>query len=925
MPQYVNRPISIAGLLAFLFALVMTPLMVFFVSTTLANDSPVWNGTIAGSFASGAGTQANPWKITTAEQLARMRQEINANIGNTSSHYYELTQNITLNNTANWTSWGPSTTGLNSWTPIGNNTNNFRANFDGKHFSVYGVYISTTATFQGLFGYINGATISNVGVTRGYIRAGNATGGIVGYATGACTIKNSHNGLTLLSTGDVGGIVGTIVNATNTVIDSCYNILVSGRRIEGGAVSQIGGIVGSVAASSNQVVTIINCYNAGNVAYNDNSIQTHNTGGIAGTISSTNCRILNCYNSGAVQGSGSSSNPSSTTGGIAGRTSGSIRNSYNTGTMTGYFGSTRGIAGNATAANVTACYFLTDSVHNLSGGGSGTIDQFNTSGTITQNNNGYNGQTLLTALNAWKNNPTVSPPSGVTYESWITTVYPRFVYQAAPVVITTTSPLPGGTVNATYNQTIAATCAEAGTLNRTVVSGSLPGGLSIAAATGVISGTPNTAGTFNFTIRVTNATTTRFAERAFSITIAGVFAGGTGTQQSPYLISNKAQLEWFSFVINNNLPDTVNGGNFNSSTKYYALTASITLNNTSGWQSWGPTTTGLEQWAPIGNSTTTFKARFDGRNNSVFGLYVNESSGAGLFGAIENAAVSNVNVKDGYIRNPMYGAGGIAGGALGTSTITNTSNSATIVSINGAGGIVGHLLGSAVISSSYNTGIVTATADNAGGIAGLRAAPFSANAKIMNSYNTGNVSQGGLNGGGSGGIVGGIDGVMTITNCYNTGHIQTTGAGAPGHTGGIVGYNVSGTIIDSYNAGAVTGVSQVGGIAGVAATNAVITSCYNRGVLTATGSNRGGIVGRRDGSITISNTYYNSTVFSGPQIGNVTGTTGALTTSQMLITGTLDMYMTGLGSGPSSAWIKRLNTATESYYPELKVFATDLV
>ena len=72
---------------------------------------------------------------------------------------------------------------------------------------------------------------------------------------------------------------------------------------------------------------------------------------------------------------------------------------------------------------------------------------------------------------------------------------------AAPSI--TTASLPGGTVGAAYNQTLAAT---GGTtpLTWSISSGSLPAGLSLAAGTGAITGTPTTSGTSSFTARVTD-------------------------------------------------------------------------------------------------------------------------------------------------------------------------------------------------------------------------------------------------------------------------------------------------------------------------------------------------------------------------------------------------------------------------------------
>jgi hypothetical protein len=68
-----------------------------------------------------------------------------------------------------------------------------------------------------------------------------------------------------------------------------------------------------------------------------------------------------------------------------------------------------------------------------------------------------------------------------------------------PLVITTQS-LPAATVGVPYSATLTAT-GGIPPYTWTVISGSLPPGLSLSSA-GVISGTPTTAGTYNFTVQV---------------------------------------------------------------------------------------------------------------------------------------------------------------------------------------------------------------------------------------------------------------------------------------------------------------------------------------------------------------------------------------------------------------------------------------
>ncbi len=124
----------------------------------------------------------------------------------------------------------------------------------------------------------------------------------------------------------------------------------------------------------------------------------------------------------------------------------------------------------------------------------------------------------------WSKNVAGFPASSTA--KWIWTadnnnddiVYFRYTFSvgSAPLAVSTTT-LPNGVQGTAYSQTLAAT---GGTLPYTwsVVTGSLPAGLSLNAATGVISGTPSTSSASNFTVRVTD-TNSATAERALALTV----------------------------------------------------------------------------------------------------------------------------------------------------------------------------------------------------------------------------------------------------------------------------------------------------------------------------------------------------------------------------------------------------------------------
>ena len=264
-----------------------------------------------------------------------------------------------------------------AFVPIGNSSTPFRGIFDGNGYEIRGMSIgveSTSYAYAGLFGYVDGAAIRNLGVVDSTVTASSYgisarahAGGIAGccYST---VIENCYNtgSVTASATSSsgtyayAGGIAG---NCYSTVIENCYN---TGNVAATSSPSHAyaGGIAGCLSSA-----VIENCYNTGSVAATSSSDAY--AGGIAGYLNSA-AVIENCYNTGNVSASKTSSLSSSGAyaGGIAGylNSAAVIENCYNTGNVSassGTYAYAGGIGGYCSSAVVIKnCYFLRGKVSN---------------------------------------------------------------------------------------------------------------------------------------------------------------------------------------------------------------------------------------------------------------------------------------------------------------------------------------------------------------------------------------------------------------------------------------------------------------------------------------------------------------------------------------------------------------------------------
>ncbi len=235
------------------------------------------------------------------------------------------------------------------------------------------------------------------------------------------------------------------------------------------------------------------------------------------------------------------------------------------------------------------------------------------------------------------------------------------------------------------------------------------------------------------------------------------FAGGDGTEESPWQISTIKQLDSVRnhldghFILLNSLD--FEGSEYDS------------INRDTGW-------------VPIGESSTPFVGSFNGNGCSIGNLYINSDSNyTGLFGYTSKANINCLSITNCYVKGASY-----CGGLIGYSENTNTTSSYVTGSISGY--YVGFLSGKAVndtIKQCYSSGIMLGS-HYGGGIVGYGDKCF-----LQNCYAIGKVYAVTC----SGGIVGYMNG-GNVNACYSVCNLR-----GKDFIGGLVGKE--GSSIDGAN------------------------------------------------------------------------------------------------------------------------------
>lgn len=380
------------------------------------------------------------------------------------------------------------------------------------------------------------------------------------------------------------------------------------------------------------------------------------------------------------------------------------------------------------------------------------------------------------------------------------------------------------------------------------------------------------------------------------------FAGGSGTEEDPYLIETKYHL--------NNVRNYLNA--------HYKMIADIEFSATDFIEG-GDFYNGGQGWLPIGTGAShSFTGSFDGNNKTIKGLHINiitsELAYVGLFGSCNGGDITSLIMDNGSIEvigatkvyaggicaysantnfynccnynnmkiivhaqstgiEPYSYVGGVSGYGGNCMNCENKGNIITEVKVYNddydfiyCGGIVGGYAGA--ISNCSNYGDISATSISTwtvacvdvGGIAG------SSSKMISNCKNYGNIfcNANNITSVYGGCICGSFSGGV-LEKSYNAGAIT-----AP-YAGGIIGGLYHSTISNCYNLGNIISSDYAGGIAGYVAYSGEINSCYNIGVMSGTESYAriGGITGYMSSGISVG-CYFGDNVSCGTGRGSAT-------------------------------------------------------
>lgn len=253
-----------------------------------------------------------------------------------------LTDNIIDNEDVLGENGKPNAKTFREYNPIGDLSKKiyFKGTFDGNGKNVSGLYCANSITTYGNNGvglistmWAAAACVKNVTVKDSYFAGYQFIGGIVGWI-GAGSMENCHSYATVAGKSCVGGAVGGLKNTSSFAEDCTNHGDVYALNSAGGFVGELAyyakvkrcanfgdvtcmeggrGYFGGFASSAAPTNEVVDCFNAGNITYNETNNYSNQIGGFVSSPAGT---FTNCYTTGIITTANKAGNSNYKTGGF---------------------------------------------------------------------------------------------------------------------------------------------------------------------------------------------------------------------------------------------------------------------------------------------------------------------------------------------------------------------------------------------------------------------------------------------------------------------------------------------------------------------------------------------------------------------------------------------------------------------------------
>ncbi len=664
----------------------------------------------------GEGTIGNPYRISSLDALVFVSSDSTF----WDKHYI---QTADIN--------AASTSSLNNGTgfsPIGNDIVNFTGTYDGQEYIIDSLYIefgynTTVRDNIGLFGYVSGAEISNIGLTNVDITGGENTGGLVGYCSNTI-INNCHISGDVYGRDFTGGLVG--VNDNGSSITYCYgysgythgwlvgglvgknnnasSITYSYCTMQTSSAEECSGFVGINSSGS----SISNCYTTG-----DDVHPTDGAGFVV--INEENSTIDNCYNTKSISGED--------VGGfvLLNRTGATITNCYNAATVDGW-DNVEPFAGSGSTNLIYNCFFDGDITYysNHSPATELTTSEMQTLSSFTNAGWDFYGEDTNGTDDYWV---------------FIENDYPRLAWQETAPVANFNADISNPSLSQIVNFSNTSHTGNANCQWQWDIDGD-----------GVVDYTTENCshsysepGTYSVSLTAINEHGTDVHTQIDYITVSeDIELSGSGTEQDPYQIANLDELRFIS-------------ENHSYWDAYFVQTTDIDASDTQNWNSG-------EGFSPIGQNSLSFTGQYDGDDYSISNLYISRQDDdyIGLFGFTQSAVITSLTLENVTISGNGFVAA-LVGKSLESSITECSSSGSVTASDNYVGGLVGENFDSSSISDCFSSCNVNGDT-YVGGLIGKN----SLSSQVTNCYSTGLVQ--GTNS--VGGLIGLTSSSSSVTGCF---------------------------------------------------------------------------------------------------------------------------------------------------------------